>query len=254
MNYMNAFSNTLFDSIGETEAVIRNQVYRVDFSSEASLNKLISDLKQNTGLEYKIFKETRGRKNFVLYRDDLYNVQDGYLHYKGNGNEQGGELEQPLNSSSLHGLFNNCKDIILLDLSKWQTSGIVDMSSMFERCDSLISLEPSNWDTSSVVDMSSMFAGCRVLDALGMDNWNTSNVEDMHEMFLDCTHIRFLPCEKWNINKVKDKSLMFYNCASLNNKPSWSEEHSFYCPDYLNEEERKSFTEEMERSLRSALW
>ena len=45
------------------------------------------------------------------------------------------------------------------DLSRWDTSKVLDMYEMFAHCwqfDSDISL----WDTSSVTDMDGMFGGC----------------------------------------------------------------------------------------------
>jgi surface protein len=40
-----------------------------------------------------------------------------------------------------------------LDLSKWDTSNVVNMEGMFYNCDSLTTLNISNWDTSNVTDM-----------------------------------------------------------------------------------------------------
>lgn len=253
MRLMNAFSNTMFKGTGEVEAVIRNQVYKVDINNEESVNKLIHDLKTNTGLDYKVFKETRGNKNTVLYQADLFSPQGDYLHYIGNGNDQGGEIEQPMNCSSFYRLFSGCKDLIILDLSKWDTTDVVDMSRMFAGCESIISLNVSNWDTSAVTDMSSMFEGCELLDALGMDGWNTSNVTDMYAMFSNCVNLSRVPCQKWDIHNVKDRSMMFYNCNRLE-KPNWDEGYHGSCPDYYNEEEKALFSEQIERAMHNAIW
>ena len=60
------------------------------------------------------------------------------------------------------------------------------MNNMFTGCYSLISLpDISKWDTSNVLDMSYMFNECSLLVSLpDISKWNTSNVLDMCKIFL----------------------------------------------------------------------
>ena len=60
------------------------------------------------------------------------------------------------------------------------------MSALFYGCTSLISLpDISKWDTSDVLDMSYMFNECSLLVSLpDISKWNTSNVLDMCKIFL----------------------------------------------------------------------
>ena len=48
-----------------------------------------------------------------------------------------------------------------IDLSKWNTNNITDMSYLFSGCSSLSSLpDLSNWNTNSITDMSYLFYLC----------------------------------------------------------------------------------------------
>lgn len=68
--------------------------------------------------------------------------------------------------TTMHGTFSGVfyyMNIDGIDVSKWDTSKVTDMSDMFLYCYKLTSLDISNWDTSKVTDMSRMFCECRVL-------------------------------------------------------------------------------------------
>ena len=58
-------------------------------------------------------------------------------------------------------MFYGCTSLISLpDLTKWNTSNVIDMSNMFYRCISLISLpDISKWNTSKF-KYSYMLDGC----------------------------------------------------------------------------------------------
>ena len=62
-----------------------------------------------------------------------------------------------------------------LDLDGWNTSNILDMSSMFSYASigSIINFE--TWDTSNVTNMSSMFYGVSTSN-LDLRNWNVCKV------------------------------------------------------------------------------
>ena len=84
-------------------------------------------------------------------------------------------------------LFASCQSLTTLDVSKWDTSKVTDMSYMFggayygNGCNSLISLDVSKWDTSKVTDMSGMFYGCNNLTTIigVIDMKSCTNYQDM---------------------------------------------------------------------------
>jgi surface protein len=83
------------------------------------------------------------------------------------------------------------------------------MSWMFAGCRSLESLPNiSKWDTSNVINMSWMFAGCRSLNLLpDISKWDISKVNYINGMFAECRSLSSLPdISNWN-NDIEDMSL-----------------------------------------------
>ena len=103
-----------------------------------------------------------------------------------------------------------------VDLWKYDTSGVTDMSDMFCGCN-LTELDLSSFDTSSVTNMSDMFNGCYKLTELDLSNFDTSSVTDMGWMFYNCSGLRELNVSSFNTSKVTDMSYMFHGCNNLTN-------------------------------------
>ena len=66
-----------------------------------------------------------------------------------------------------------------LDLSKWNTNNVTNMSYFFYKCSSLSSLpDISKWNTNNVTNMYSLFSGCSsILSLPDLSKWNTNNVK-----------------------------------------------------------------------------
>ena len=63
-------------------------------------------------------------------------------------------------------------------------NNITNMACMFRSCSSLSSLpDISKWNTSNVINMSSIFYFCYKLPLPDISKWNTSNVNNMSNMF-----------------------------------------------------------------------
>ena len=112
-------------------------------------------------------------------------------------------------------MFNGCKKLTSLTLSKFKTSKVTDMSYMFYDCRSLINLNVSKFNTSKVKNMVSMFTYCSSLTSLDVSNFDTSNVTDMSSMFESCESLMSLDVSSFNTSKVKYMWGMFCNCTSL---------------------------------------
>ena len=63
----------------------------------------------------------------------------------------------------MYGMFSNCRSLISLDLSSFNTTNVNNMSYMFSYCRSLISLDLSSFNTTNVNDMKHMFKECESL-------------------------------------------------------------------------------------------
>ena len=72
-------------------------------------------------------------------------------------------------------MFFNCKSLISLDLSNFDTSQVTNMQSMFYNGWSLASLDLSNFDTSQVANMDSMFMGCSPLRTIKINDEASAN-------------------------------------------------------------------------------
>lgn len=114
-------------------------------------------------------------------------------------------------------MFQNCKGLVALDLSKWKTNNLDNTAYMFNGASELKSLDVSGFDTSKVTNMSFMFNEDKGLKVLDISNFDTSNVTDMGYMFNQCNGLVSLNINKstFLVNNAKNMSFMFNNCSSL---------------------------------------
>ena len=136
-------------------------------------------------------------------------------------------------------IFYDCKSLKSLpDISKWNTNNVTNMSHMLFRCESLISLpDISKWNTNNVTNMNYMFCGCISLISLpDISKWNTNNVTDMSSMFEGCESLISLPnISIWNMNNVTNMTDMFDRCESLKSLPNIYNWIKINVKDYLKE-------------------
>lgn len=96
--------------------------------------------------------------------------------------------------SNMSMMFNGCRELKSIDLSRFNTEKVTDMSAMFKDCNDLTVLDLSTFCTDKVVDMNNMFYHCSaltniyvsdkfVVTALTMENAGT-------DMFAKCDKLR----------------------------------------------------------------
>lgn len=102
-----------------------------------------------------------------------------------------------------------------IDLSKYEFSGVTDMSYMFYNCSNLTSLNLSDMNTSKVTDMSSMFTSCKKLTLLDLSNLNINNVTNMNTMFNACSSLIEVDLSNLNTSNVTNINMMFGSCTKL---------------------------------------
>ena len=113
-------------------------------------------------------------------------------------------------------MFNGCKSLTSIDLSSFDTSNVVAMSSLFDGCSSLTNLNLSNFNTSKVTNMEWMFQGCTNLIALDLSSFDTSKVTTMYVMFFQCHNLKTIyVSDLWNVDNVTNSTNMFRYCTSL---------------------------------------
>ena len=106
-------------------------------------------------------------------------------------------------------MFYQCDKIIEINLSKFNTSQVTDMSNMFAWCGLLSSLDISNIDTSKVINMGYIFYRCTDLNSLNLSNFNTLKVNNSALMFAESAFI-YLNLSSFDMTNVRAINRMFY--------------------------------------------
>ena len=124
--------------------------------------------------------------------------------------------------SGTAGNKDNKMNLTSLDVSRFDTQNVTNMSHMFYMCsnESLTTLAVSHFDTSKVTDMSYMF-GCwenapSYVTEFNLSGWDFSKVTTVNRMFDRCqyaTTITFPERTKWS--RIEDMLYMFSNCYRL---------------------------------------
>ena len=126
------------------------------------------------------------------------------------------DLENTVHLKNTCKTFYECFSLGNIDISRLNTSNVIDMSYMFADCSSFTSLNVSNFDTSSAKYMQYMFFGCKKLSTIDVSKWDTSNVTDMQYMFRSCESLTALDVSNFNTASVTDMKFMFSNCRVSN--------------------------------------
>ena len=101
------------------------------------------------------------------------------------------------------------KNILELDLSKFDTSKVTNMSHMFNGMTNLVSLNISSFNTKNVENMSGMFSLLRKIEHLDLSHFRTDKVTNMGSMFYQMTEIKTINLSNFNTANVTDMSSMF---------------------------------------------
>lgn len=160
----------------------------------------------------KIFVKDNSSNVFILKHPSPYSIiTEPSKVYLSTGLNEIHDLSYGFNLVSGIG---NSKFIYHIDLSDYDTSNIIDMSTMFLTYSSS-SLDLSSFDTRNVTDMYGMFAWCGNLEKLDLSSFDTSNVTNATFMFLGCRSLSELDLSNFDMSNVKDYINMFNGCVSL---------------------------------------
>ena len=119
------------------------------------------------------------------------------------------------NVKDMYYMLHGCSGLKSLNLSSFNTVNVECMQNMFSFCSSLIKLNLSSFDTRNVSDMDAMFFGCSSLIKLNLSSFNTQKVMDMHNMFDGCFSLIKLNLSSFSTENVMDMHGMFHSCSSL---------------------------------------
>lgn len=106
--------------------------------------------------------------------------------------------------------FNSYKgDSLNEEISNLDTSLITDMRYMFQDCRNLVKLDLGNFNTSNVTIMYYMFSNCLNLLELTINSFDTSKVTGMDYMFRTCEKLQKLDIRSFTFDKVTSYYAMF---------------------------------------------
>lgn len=133
------------DDEGNLTFSLEDHEYSLNVNSEEEREVVKEEINSNTLAKYNWFREESGKRHWVLYNTEMYEVKetlthDKYIHYKENSN-----LAPiiPINATSCLFMFRNCWRLESLDLSNFDTSQVTEMGGMFFWCVTLKSLNLS---------------------------------------------------------------------------------------------------------------
>ena len=199
-----------------TKIVFQNRMNPIEteFSWDVSKNN------DGNCMAYLVSNQEATDPTYTLYvqgNDAIYLSNGSYL-FTGFSNLRTIEGIEYINTSqviSMFRMFEDCENLINLDLSHFDTSQVIDMGYMFKNCSSLINLNLNNFDTSQVTSMAEMFLNCRQLTDLDLSHFDTSKVQSMRSMFYNCSSLASLDVSHFDTSQVTRIYQMFLNCSNL---------------------------------------
>ena len=215
------FSNLDIGKVKEKEKIFYGFNNETSFKLPKGIIEESVKIIYNYSYPGKIFGEEfveNNKKNIkIIYLNKEYELCSSILDIDKNFGD-GGLVDIKLKVigtlTNLSHMFDGTNLYYLGDLSKLNTSKVIDMSYLFYKStyDYDIDNFVLDWDTSNVKNMSYLFSekfdGSNLPDT---SKWNTSKVTNMKGMFAKIPNITILPdISKWNVGNVEDMSELFY--------------------------------------------
>ena len=178
-----------------------NLIYQVllkyDLQKDFLFNSYEITLKVNgTGI-----KQILGSNYSCPYQIYLNNqIQNLNPCYRINIDTEGSNIKLVWNNidRTTNFMFNDCSNIIEINLTKFDTSSVTIMSRMFSNCISLISLDISNLNTNNVQSMDYLFYKCNKLTSINLNSFNTAKVKTFRSMFENCYSLESIDLSNFN--------------------------------------------------------
>lgn len=121
------------------------------------------------------------------------------------------------NVQSMLELFSSCTSLASIKgIEDFDTSSVTNMGGLFMNT-KVSSLDLTRWNTDSVTNMTRMFSGCSDLAVLDLSSFNTSAVTNMYAMFdRDYALKTIYVGNGWSVNSLSDPAnSMFADCTSI---------------------------------------
>ena len=106
-------------------------------------------------------------------------------------------------------MFYDCKSLIKVDLSSFNTQNVKNMESMFGGCENLVKVDLSSFNTQNVENMACMFSGCKSLIKVDLLSFNTQNLKEVEFMFYECENLIKVDFSSFNTQNLKKNGNCF---------------------------------------------
>ncbi len=116
-----------------------------------------------------------------------------------------------------------CTNLITIDTTGFDCSGIINMDSMCRSCTKLTTIDVSGWDVSSVTNMGNAFRSCSKLEVFDVSSWNTTSLVNLSNTFNGCNTLTTLDISGWDVSGVASIDSIFAGCRDIVtlNTDSW---------------------------------
>ena len=210
---------------GDTTAAITEQVTSLTFGLNKEYPQIVDnydgtlvDIEQDVPAYAYYVPDGSGYDVYVLTSDEIYAPKDSnglFRNMKALKTLDTGALNFS-RAETMRNMVCDCRSLVKLDVSEWDTGKVTDMAYMFLNCYKLEEINGlSNWDVSNVTTMLQTFAFCKVIKHLDVSGWDVSNVTNMVGTFGQNFALESVDTTGWKPTSVTTTQNMFFNCYAL---------------------------------------
>ena len=110
-------------------------------------------------------------------------------------------------------MFEECKELLEIDLSDFNTASVTTMHSMFRFCEKIQVIDARSFDTSKVTNMYDMFGYSKNLVYVNVSSFNTQSVQVMQGIFINCHALKYIDISNFDYNTF------LASCPESNSNP-----------------------------------
>ena len=147
---------------------------------------------------------------------DVSNVTDGSYMFYGCANSTEIDVSQWDTSRIINfdNMFSNCQSLAFLNVNNWDMISGRSLSDMFAYS-GITDIDLSKWNTENINNLSNLFFSCTKLKQIDLHTWDISSVSTCHWLFRDCSSLEFINIEGWDTSHVNNMERMFGECPKL---------------------------------------
>lgn len=129
--------------------------------------------------------------------------------------------------TSLEGMFENRKNLVVVDFSELNSKKIININKLFSNCTDLQEVIFNDYDAKKLETMEHTFENCTKLTMLDLSYFSTPKLYSMDSAFKGCTNLFSLNIKNFITNSIKNKNNIIDGCDSLIYVDSPSDDNEF---------------------------